>query len=59
MIDRITAFDRKRNPEATKGKLYKLVSRITRRVLAYGSIEYLKRRERQIQFFKHRENLNS
>lgn len=52
MIQKISAADRKRNPEATEGKLYKLVSKTTGRVLGYGSIEYLKKRERQIQFFK-------
>ena len=55
MIDRLTATDRKRNPEATRGKLYKLVSRITHRVLGYGaSLDEMRKRERQIQFFKHR-----
>lgn len=54
MIKKITLVDRKRNPEATEGKIYKLVSRISGRALGYGSIEYLKKRERQIQFFKRR-----
>ena len=53
MIKKITAADRKRNPAATKGKIYKLVSVKTGRVLGYGSIEQLKKRERQVQFFKH------
>lgn len=52
MIEKITTADRLRNPKATKGKTYKLVSIATGRVLGYGSIEYLKKRERQIQFFK-------
>ena len=55
MIDRITAADRKRNPEATRGKLYKLVSKFTHKILGYGTtIEEMRKREKQIQFFKHR-----
>jgi hypothetical protein len=54
MITKITESDRKRNPEATKGKKYKLTSKTTGRALGYGSIAYLKKRERQIQFFKRR-----
>jgi hypothetical protein len=53
MIKRITADDRKRNPIATRGKIYKIVSVNTGRVLGYGSIASLKKRERQIQYFKH------
>lgn len=54
MIDRITAADRRRNPGATKGKIYKLISRLTGKVLGYGkTIEEMRRRERQIQYFKH------
>jgi hypothetical protein len=52
MIEKITEADRKRNPEGTRGKEYKLVSKTTGRVLGYGDIEYLKKREQQIQFFK-------
>lgn len=52
MIKKITASDRKRNPKATEGKTYKLVSTTNGRVLGYGSIEDLKKREKQIQFFK-------
>jgi hypothetical protein len=52
MIKKITMADRKRNPKATKGKTYKLVSKKTGRSLGYGSLAYLKKRERQIQFFK-------
>jgi hypothetical protein len=52
---KISAEDRKRKPRATTGKLYKLVSKTTGRTLGYGSIEYLKKRERQIQFFKRHE----
>jgi hypothetical protein len=54
MITEITMADRIRNPEATKEKNYKLISVTTGRVLGYGSIEDLKKRERQIQFFKRR-----
>jgi hypothetical protein len=53
MIKKITAFDRLKNPKATEGKVYKLVSKTSGRILGYGCIEYLKKRERQIQFFKH------
>ena len=52
MIRKILAADRKRNPKATKGKVYKLVSIKTGRALGYGSIKYLNKREKQIQFFK-------
>lgn len=52
MITKITAADRKRNPRATKGKRYKLISKTTGRALGYGSIAYLKKREREVQFFK-------
>ncbi|MFI5163872.1 MAG: hypothetical protein ACHQHP_01350 [Bacteroidia bacterium] len=52
MIKRISQADRKRNPKTTKGKIYKLISKTTGRVLGYGSIKELKERERQIQFFK-------
>lgn len=52
MIVKITAADRKRNPKATLGKEYKLVSIKTGRVLGYGSIASLMKRERQVQFFK-------
>lgn len=52
MIIKITPADRKRNPLATKGKIFKLISKTTGRILGYGSIKYLKQRERQIQFFK-------
>ena len=52
MIKPITIADRKRNPSATKGKKYKLVAKSSGRVLGYGSKEQLKKRERQIQFFK-------
>jgi hypothetical protein len=54
MIKKITVADRKRNPKATTGNTYKLVSISTGRVLGYGSIRYLKKREREIQFFKRR-----
>jgi hypothetical protein len=53
MIKKITRADRQRNRKATLGKLYKLVSKKTGRVLGYGSITYLKKRERQVQYFKH------
>ena len=59
MIKKISVEDRKRNPEATDGKIYKLVSKTTGRVLGYGSIEYLKKRERQIQFFKRRNRFSN
>lgn len=52
MIRKISSSDRKRNPSATKGKKFKLVSKKSGRVLGYGSKEYLKKRERQIQYFK-------
>ncbi|HEU4718475.1 MAG TPA: hypothetical protein VFU15_11600 [Bacteroidia bacterium] len=54
MIVPITEEDRRRNPSATKGKDYKLVSVTSGRVLGYGSIEELKKRERQVQYFKHK-----
>ena len=54
MILKINAADRNKNPKATQGKLYKLVSKTTGRILGYGSIDQLKKRERQIQFFKRR-----
>lgn len=53
MIKSITSADRKRNPKSTKGKKFKLVSKSSGRVLGYGSKQQLKKRERQIQFFKH------
>ncbi|HEY4800033.1 MAG TPA: hypothetical protein VII99_13220 [Bacteroidia bacterium] len=52
MIKEITLSDRKKNPAGTKGKKYKLISRSTGKILGYGTINYLKKRERQIQFFK-------
>jgi len=54
MIKPISKSDRKRNPKATKGKKYKLVSKSTGRVLGYGSIGQMKKREREIQYFKHK-----
>jgi len=54
MIKKITETDRKKNPKGTHGKEYKLVSKITGKILGYGSIKYLKKREQQIQFFKNR-----
>lgn len=54
MIKPITAADRKRNPRATKGKRFKLVSKATGRALGYGTKAELKVRERQVQTFKHR-----
>lgn len=54
MIVKITKSDRKRNPTATKGKQFKLVSKKTRRVLGYGSKSELKQREKEVAFFKHR-----
>ena len=54
MITKITKADRIRNPRNTKGKKYKLISKVTGRVLGYGSIIELKKRERQIQFFKNK-----
>jgi hypothetical protein len=52
MIKKITEADRKKNPKGTHGKEYKLVSKTSGRILGYGSIKYLKKREQQIQFFK-------
>lgn len=52
MIKAITKSDRARNPSATKGKKYKLVAKSTGKVLGYGSKSDLKKRERQIQFFR-------
>lgn len=54
MIKPITKADRKRNPKATKGKKYKLVSKTTGKSLGYGSKEEMKKRERAVQFFKHK-----
>lgn len=54
MIKPITAADRKRNPTATKGKKFKLVSRATGRSLGYGTKAELMKRERAVQYFKHR-----
>lgn len=53
MIKSITSADRKRSPSRTKGKKYKLVAKSSGRVLGYGSKEQLKKREKQIQYFKH------
>jgi|GEM_PF-2271913 len=52
MIEEITEENRRKNSKGALGKEYKLVSKTTGRVLGYGSIEYLKKREQQIQFFK-------
>lgn len=52
MIVKITSADRKRNPKATKGKQYKLISKTTGRSLGYGSKKYLKKREAAVQYFK-------
>lgn len=52
MIKKITSADRKRNPSATKGKKYKLVSKNTGRSLGYGSKAEMEKRERDVQFFK-------
>lgn len=54
MIKPITAEDRKRNPKATKGKRYKLVSKSMGRSLGYGSKDEMKEREKIIQAFKHK-----
>lgn len=54
MIKKISSSDRKRNPTATKGKKFKLVSKSSGRVLGYGNKTSLKKRESQIQFFKSR-----
>lgn len=54
MIKEITKADRKRNPSATKGKKYKLVSKSTGKSLGYGTKEEMKKRERQVQFFKNK-----
>lgn len=54
MIKNITTRDRKRNPDATKGKRYKLVAKNSGRVLGYGSKSELIKRERQVQYFKSR-----
>lgn len=54
MIKKISSSDRKRNPTATKGKKFKLVSKTSGRVLGYGSKTSLKQREKTIQFFKNR-----
>lgn len=54
MIKPITAADRKRNPKATKGKRFKLVSKATGRSLGYGTKAEMKIRERQVQTFKNK-----
>lgn len=54
MIVKITSADRKRNPQATKGKKFKLVAKSTGRVLGYGSKTSLKQREKAVQYFKNR-----
>lgn len=54
MIKPITTADRKRNPKATKGKKFKLVSKSTGRPLRYGSKAEMLKGERQIQFFKNK-----
>lgn len=52
MIKPITKADRKRNPTATKGKKFKLVAKGSGRVLGYGSKADMKKREKQVQYFK-------
>lgn len=54
MIKPITKADRKRNPKATKGKKYKLVSKSTGRSLGYGTKSELKVREAAVQYFKNK-----
>lgn len=54
MIKPITVADRKKNPKATKGKKYKLVSKATGRSLGYGTKAEMQKREKAVQFFKHR-----
>lgn len=54
MIKTITASDRKRNPKATKGKRFKLVSKATGRSLGYGTKAEMQKREPAVQFFKQR-----
>lgn len=53
MIKPITAADRKRNPKATKGKKYKLISKATGKSLGYGTKAEMQKREHTVQFFKH------
>jgi len=55
MIKKITRKDRKRNPEATRDRKYKLVSRLTGRVLSYGAVEYIPESDKVVQHFKNRE----
>lgn len=52
MITKITINDRRKNPKATYQKEYKLISKKTGKILGYGTIESLIKRERQIQYFK-------
>lgn len=54
MIKPITAADRKRSPKRTKGKRFKLVSKVTGRSLGYGTKAEMQKREKAVQFFKHR-----